>query len=56
MWSAGAALMNSLFGTEGEEAIIDFIREISRNPYSPIPSQSPVDMVERQIPLGREYE
>lgn len=55
-WSAGAALMNSLFGTEGEEAVIDFIREISRNPYSPIPSQSPVDMVERQIPLGREYE
>ena len=51
---AGAA--NYLIGgPEGEEEILDYIRNISKNPYSPIPTESPVDKVERMIPLGREY-
>ena len=55
--SAGAGLLNTLIGgPEGEEEVLDFIRGMSTNPYTPIPRMSPVDMVERQIPLGREYE
>jgi hypothetical protein len=55
--SAGAGLLNSLIGgPEGEEEVLDFIRNLSTNPYTPIPTESPVDKIERQIPLGREYE
>jgi len=55
--SAGAGLLNSLIGgAEGEEAIIDFIRNVSSSPYSPTPSISPVDKVERMFPMGRQYE
>jgi hypothetical protein len=52
--SAAAGALNSLIGgPKGEEDILDFIRDISKNPYSPIPNMSPVDKVERMIPLGR---
>jgi len=55
--SAGAGLLNSLSDTfGGEEAILDFIRGISKPKYSPIPNESPVDKVERMIPLGRQYD
>lgn len=55
--SPGAAVLESLLGgPEGEEDVLDFIRNISTNPYSPVPTMSPVDRVERSIPLGREYE
>lgn len=55
--SAVAGLLNSLIGgPEGEEEALDFIRSLSTNPYTPIPTESPVDKIERQIPLGREYE
>ena len=43
-------------GYEGEEEILDFIRNISKNPYSPVPNISPVDKIERMIPLGRKYD
>lgn len=49
-----AGSLNSLIGgPEGEEKILEYIREISKNPYTPIPNMNPVDKVERQIPLGR---
>lgn len=52
--SAIAWSLNSLIGrTEGEEKILDNIREISKNPYTPVPNISPVDKIERRIPLGR---
>ena len=52
-----AGSLNSLIGgPEGEEKILEYIREISKNPYTPIPNMNPVDKVERQIPLGRQYE
>lgn len=55
--SAGASLLNSLIGGyEGEKEVLDFIRNISNSSYSPVPKISPVDIVERQIPLGRNYE
>lgn len=55
--SAGAAALNSMVGGQrGEEEILDFIRSISKSPYSPIPNKSPVDKVERAIPLGRQYD
>ena len=55
--SAGAAALNSLIGGQhGEEEILDFIRSVSKSPYSPIPNISPVDKVERAIPLGRQYD
>lgn len=50
------AAYNLIGGYEGEEEILDFIRNISRNPYSPVPSISPVDKIERSIPLGRNYD
>lgn len=57
IWSAGAGLLNTLIGgQEGEEEILDFIRGLSQSPYSPVPNISPVDKIERQIPLGRQYE
>lgn len=56
-WTTGARLLNSLLGGyEGEEEVLDFIRNLSKNPYSPVPKISPVDKVERMIPLGREYD
>lgn len=56
-WSKGSELLYDLFGGyEGEEEILEFIRDLSRNPNSPIPRISPVDKVERMIPLGREYD
>jgi hypothetical protein len=55
--SAGSAALNSVIGGQrGEEEILDFIRSVSKNPYSPIPNMSPVDKVERAIPLGRQYD
>ena len=56
--SSGAALLNSLMETAGisEEDVLEFIRDAGKNPYTPIPRMSPVDMAERQIPLGREYD
>ena len=55
--SYGAKLLNDLIGgREGEEEILDFIRGMSKYKYSPIPTMSPIDKIERQIPLGREYE
>ena len=56
--SSGAMMLNSLLNTFGveEEDVLDFIRELQQNEYSPIPSISPVDKVERMVPLGREYE
>lgn len=54
--SAGAGLLNSLIGgPEGEEQILEYVRSISNNPYSPVPNISPVDKLERAIPLGRTY-
>ena len=56
-WTKGAQTLNSLVGgPEGEEEILDLIRSASTSPYTPIPTMSPVDMVERKIPLGRQYE
>jgi hypothetical protein len=47
-WSIGAKMMNDLIGGfEGEEEVLDFIRDTSKNPYTPIPRISPVDKVER---------
>ena len=53
-WSPGSRALTSLIGESGEAEILDFIRDISRNPYSPIPNESPVDKVENIIPLGRQ--
>jgi hypothetical protein len=41
-------------GQEGEEEILDFIRDISKSPV--VPNMSPVDKVERIFPYGRKYE
>ena len=55
--SAGAGLLNSLIGgPEGERAIVDMVRNVGNSPYTPIPNRSPVDIVERQFPFGRQYE
>ena len=52
--SYGAKMLNSLIGgPEGEEQAVDFIRNIGRNKAL---NMSPVDKVERQFSLGRQYE
>jgi hypothetical protein len=56
--SSGAKLFNSLLEDVGygEEDVIDFVRSLQSSKYSPIPDRSPVDKVERMIPLGRQYD
>lgn len=56
--SSGAWLFSSLLEKAGigEEDVIDFIRSLQSSKYSPIPDRSPVDKVERMIPLGRQYD
>lgn len=52
--SAGAGLFHNLIGGhQGEDNMINSIREAVKHPYSPIPNKSPVDKVEDLIPLGR---
>lgn len=41
-------------GQQGEEEILEYIRDISKSPV--VPSMSPVDKVERMFPYGRQYE
>lgn len=51
----GANMLQDLIGgQEGEEEILDFIRDVSKFPV--VPNMSPVDKVERMFPYGRQYE
>ena len=48
-------LYSLIGGQEGEQDIVNNLRDISNNPDIPVPNMSPVDKVERMIPLGRKY-
>lgn len=51
----GANMLQDLIGgQEGEEEILDLIRDVSKSPV--VPNMSPVDKVERMFPYGRKYE
>jgi len=49
--SLGANMLQDLIGQEGEEDILNFIRDVGKSPV--VPNMSPVDKVERMFPYGR---